>query len=168
MSIAAFEVQNVMPLEDNDYYDTVLRLINCARYRIWGHVFLSDVRLYHDPELRARAIYKALAYALWRGVDVRLVIGQSKVPDIFVANLTASFYADELRIPIRLFNQKNTHSKYILFDSNQSIIGSHNWTDRGLFSSIESSVLITSAEIASSLELDFNKSWIESGELPHD
>ena len=157
---------------NNDSYLPVLRdSIDQARQRFWASIFIMDARLGTDLQLQVRQIIDALTYACWRGVDVRILLGSSTTQDIATANLTTARVLAARGIPVRCFasqSEGGTHSKYYLTDSDQLVLGSHNWTEEAFCRHINSAMALRSPELAEQLAQKFLRHWERSSEVAAD
>lgn len=162
----AREINEIWPLRNHDYYIFLLSAISQAKKRIWGNIFIIDVTVSSDQRLFVRKLINSLGFAKWRGVDVRIIVGKSEsTPDIQIANTTSAQYMKLCNIDVKSFyNPKNqsTHSKYIIFDSEIIVLGSHNWTHGGFANHIEDSVAIRSLGLCKNLEVEFQNIWNSS------
>ena len=159
----AFSVTEAIPLKDEDYYWFVLDEIHRAKRRIWMSIFIMDVTRESDPEQRVRSLIRALRDASWRGVKVRVMTGD--VYDIFSireSNKIARQFLRTRRIVARRHpspGRSGTHDKYILFDDDLVVLGSHNWTDRAFRQNLEDSIAVKSRDVASAIEKEFLSNW---------
>ncbi|MEL7042951.1 MAG: phospholipase D-like domain-containing protein [Pseudomonadota bacterium] len=165
MSVPAFAGGTAAPLFDRDLAPYLLTAFADAHSRIWANMFFADVRLYEDPNRVVRDLLDELAYAAWRGVDVRLVISPTDAEDMEAGNGTSAFYLDGQGVDVRWFRRdgfRSTHSKTVIIDHDLSVIGSCNWTDRGLTRSVEAGLMVNSTDIASAMTEDFLRTWDSS------
>jgi len=171
MSKLAFPVESVVPLHDEDYGAYLLEAIRASKLRIWASIFIVDVRFLEDRERRVRTVLQELSFARWRGVDVRLVLGDSdRSAAIHVANGTSRRYADSLGVPVRTFRhaRQSTHSKYVVIDDHSVLVGSQNWTHGAFGDYAEDAVAVRSSDLNTQLALDFEEAWLSaaSGDEP--
>ena len=132
----SFEASAAVPLRDGDYHPFLLESLRRSTRRVWASIFLVDVRRAYDVERKVRAIVEELVLAKARGVEVRILVGDSATSGAIreigrVARLY--FRAHHLfarRHPAR--GERGMHDKYVLIDSDLSIVGTHNWTPSAL------------------------------------
>jgi len=156
-------VHRVVPLADSAYHPYVLSAIRRAHWRVWASIFIIDPRTDSDPTRRVRSLLLALAEAKEYGLSVRLLVGDSEsAAGIRYRNSVAQKYARDLGIRVRRHtggNRSSTHDKYVLVDSDELIVGSHNWTHRALDESHEDSWAIVSREMSIWKTLEFQRHW---------
>lgn len=166
MSYGIYNIDSVLPLSNEEYFNHVSSLIRKASSRIWVMMFIVDIRLMRDPYLCVRHLCDELVYAKWRNVDVRLIVGTlGRTHDINFANLTSSLYLSKKGIPVRFFESKyksSLHSKYIVADYDRILLGSHNWTHGGFFGHIEDSISVHSKPLNQILSMEFEENWKSS------
>jgi phosphatidylserine/phosphatidylglycerophosphate/cardiolipin synthase-like enzyme len=165
MTIPAYSIFSATPLGNEDYFPFLLDRFDTARSQIWASIFIVDARIYRDPKLSIRTAIERLAYARWRNVDVRILVGTSDTPEIYIANLTSALYMQQKGLDVRFFrspHKHSLHSKYVVIDRNAAIVGSHNWTHNAFHSSTEDSIAINSPDLAISLVKEFEVNWQSS------
>ncbi len=128
-----------------------VHLIDVARERLW----LTTP--YFVPD---QAVASALRLAVWRGVDVRVLIPAR--PDHRTVFLSSSLHAREaVRAGIRVFRYQPgfLHQKVLLVDSDTALVGSMNLDSRSFRLNFEISALNVdrafAGEVALMLEADF-------------
>lgn len=167
MSFSAYRIEKVLPLRNKEYFDFLNGKVQEARKRVWAAIFIINPTVPSDEFLEIRALLKRLAYARWRNVDVRVLVGTSGVRDIRVANDTAYAYLKDLGIPVRTFVgklSKSLHSKYVIIDDAITVVGSHNWTPGAAASGVnnEDSLAVYSDEMNLVLRDEFILNWENS------
>jgi phosphatidylserine/phosphatidylglycerophosphate/cardiolipin synthase-like enzyme len=169
MNIAAYSVVSTVPLQGEDYLPYILDKIDSARTRIWASIFIIDARIQNDPFRSVRSAIEKLAYAAWRNVDVRVVVGSATIEEIYIACLTSAYYMKKQGINVRQYaslgKRKSTHSKYLLFDDDLVVIGSNNWEHEAFHGAVESSLAVESQGLAESLSREFSAVWQTSEEV---
>lgn len=121
-----------------------VQLVNSARQRVW----LTTPYLVPDS-----ALVSALRLAVFRGVDVRILIPSR--PDHRTVFLASTLYAHEaVRSGIRVFRYQPgfTHQKVILIDDDTAGIGSMNLDNRSLRLNFEVSALNIDVTFAREVE----------------
>lgn len=163
IEIPGYPIERAIPLFSHNYYRYLGQALSNARLRIWASIFLVDARVRHDPHLLVRGIFRRLAAAKQRNLDVRILIGGiSDNHQLRISNLTSIAYLQTLRIPTREFrapNRNSTHSKYILVDNDTTIVGSHNWTNSAFTKNLENSVAVLAEPLARDLQNEFEINW---------
>ena len=161
-------IRSARLLQNADYVDRLLTLIAGAKARFYAHVFLVDCRLQADAAKAVRRVIRALAAAVERGVEVKLLVGDSRTaPEISLANRTSAAYSHALGIPTRLVDvsgKTSTHCKYVIVDGEVFVTGSHNWEPRAFTAYIEDSVEVSSPALAAELEQAFKTEWLASAQ----
>jgi len=169
MNIPTYPVHSAIPLHDSNYLPYILNKIDSANTRVWASVFIIDARVHNDELRSVRTVIDKLAYAAWRNVDVRVIVGTATVEDIYVACLTSSYYMKERGIAVRTYasphRRKSTHSKYMLFDEDLIVVGSNNWTHNSFHLAVNSSLAVESEGLSESISREFNAIWQTSNEV---
>lgn len=159
----AFKIEKVVPLRDKDYYWFVLEQIRSAKKRIWASIFLIDVYRSSDPFLEVRTLVKELAYAKKRGVNVRLITGRStRNPIIREMNMITRTFMRTKGLTVRYYRdapKPRIHDKFVIFDDDLFVLGSHNWMSDGFNESAEDSVAVYSLGLTKRLEQEFLSTW---------
>jgi len=154
-------------LSNQDYFFHVLDRIGRARESIRAAVFIVDVCPSRGGEV-AKRLLDALGRACWLGLDVRVIVGRSRENRTIDLMDRLSFrYLRELELPVRVANpprRSSLHSKYVLFDEDEAVLGSHNWAHFDLFGSRQTSVAVRSVHLARQLGSRFDELWASSDE----
>lgn len=161
MKFPYFQGERALRLSDEDYYVFLLDKIRSSSKSIYATIFIIDV--FHDRWGKIKRILDEIAYAKWRGIDVKIVIGHSnKSLSIDIPDRMSFRYLRDRDIPIKFSNPPDDyslHSKYVIFDDNLVVAGSHNWAHLDIFMSKEDSVAIYSKDITINFIHEFNKLW---------
>jgi len=161
MGFPYFQCERALRLSDEDYYVFLLDKIRNSSKSIYATIFIIDV--FHDRWGKIKRILDEIAYAKWRGVDVKIVIGHSnKSLSIDVPDRMSFRYLRDRGIPIKFSNPPDDyslHSKYVIFDDNLVVAGSHNWAHLDIFMSKEDSVAVYSKDVAINFIDEFEKLW---------
>ena len=172
MHIPTYPLRSATPLQGSEFLPYVLDRVDAARVRIWASVFIVDARAGKDPFRSVRALIDKLAYAAWRNVDVRVVVGSATIEDIYVACLSSAYYMTQKGIKVRGYasshGRRSTHSKYLLFDEDLVVVGSSNWSHNAFHQAINSSLAVESDGLAESLSREFRAIWQSSREIAHE
>ena len=142
-----------------NFVQATLKRIHSAEERIW--VMLYVLRREHSGTGPVTQLVEALAKAQQRGVDVRVVLDQSKrwqSDEIEGKNTDAAAWLGDLGIPVLIDElTQRTHAKALLIDDDWVIIGSHNWTMSALAYNVELSVMLHDAELAELVAKEFQQ-----------
>ena len=145
-----------VPLNDREYFRTVIELIDSANFSV--HAIVYDVNYYPDyPESPSNILLSALEEAAGRGVDVRFITDETPTEKPVITILKENGVGMK-------FDSKDitTHAKLIIIDSKIVIIGSTNWSYYSIDKNHEANVLINSASLARKFESYFESIWSES------
>ncbi|MEW6723022.1 MAG: phospholipase D family protein [Candidatus Micrarchaeota archaeon] len=108
--------------------------------------------------MSSRDVVDALGRARARGVDVRIILERNVLggenAEIY-RELSAKGFA--VRYASKAF--KLTHSKFIIVDGNEVLVGSHNLSNSALFSNREASVIVRDAAIVGEFSEIFEGDW---------
>jgi len=130
-------------IRNSIYLTTAIDLINSAQSSIFVQMFF-----FTSPEgnMPGQRLLAALRDAVTRGVDVRLILDNDIESDYHQASIINDESKEELRqrsIPFRTDSVgTTTHSKIMLVDDAQLLIGTHNWTTNAMYRIDETSVYV--------------------------
>lgn len=159
MNYPCFQANKALRLQDDDYYFFLMDKIRHASRRIYAAIFIVD--LYYDRLGKIKGILEEMAYAKWRGLDIKMVLGHSDKNMLIDITDRLSFkYFRDRGIPVRFSNPTgdySLHSKYVIFDDELVVVGSHNWSHLDIFMSKEDSAAVYSRDMA----IDFANEFIE-------
>jgi len=162
----AYSATESQLLVNRDYYDYVVKSIDNAKIRIWISMFIINATVFGDKYLMIRRLIKGLEYAKWRNVDVKIMLGISEISQLWLPNSTSMHYLTNLGLETREFNTQyrtSNHSKFILFDDNLIIAGSHNWSAKSLAGiHNEISIVLNSEDVSRVLSTEFLNNWNQS------
>ncbi len=162
----AFQIQQVVPLNERDYLPFMHWAIQVALRRIWVCQFHISLYSYDDVELEVRGLIKQLASAAERHIDVRVLIDQAQGnAQLHKINQQACLMLDVLGVNGRTYSghKASIHAKYMLVDDELAIIGSHNFSHRALCQHREASLAITSPDLTTRLSRHFGYEWYQAG-----
>ena len=151
-----------------NFVQQTLYQIQQAEKRIW--VMLYVLRREQSGTGPVTQLIEALVEAQQRGVDVRIVLDQSKrwkSDEIEGKNSDSVDWLNDLGLPVLLDDlSRRTHAKSVIIDDQWVIIGSHNWTMSALAYNVELSVLINDTAMVELVETEFQQipGWLHSGE----
>ncbi len=127
----------------NATHDTFLIAVNQAKHR----VFITTPYLIPGPAIQA-----ALRTAVFRGVDVRLLVPRN--PDVYLTRLAGrSFYPDLLAVGVRIFEYLpgTLHQKLWVFDDELAAVGSANLDTRSFRLNFEACCFVQSRSVNAEL-----------------
>jgi len=162
MELPVYKTEKIIPLGNEDYYNYLLNCINNANRRLYASIFILNALIKDDKELQVRNLIKALSYAKWKNVDVKILTGNSINCNIKLMVETTANYIKELGIPVKQYSskmRKSLHSKYVIVDDEIVIVGSQNWSHNAFSLSNEDAVAIYSKEQNIILNDEFQKLW---------
>lgn len=162
MNFSCYRINKAITLRNEQYFTFLNGMIQRSKKRIWAAIFIVNPIVHEDFHLTVRNLLKELSYAKWRNVDVRVLIGISNNFGIGIANETAYSYLLDLGVPARKYigkYRKSLHSKYVLFDDELIVCGSHNWTSGAAHQHEEDSIAVYSEELNLLLRDEFILHW---------
>jgi phosphatidylserine/phosphatidylglycerophosphate/cardiolipin synthase-like enzyme len=150
-------------VSDEAYLNTLRQLIDQTQRRCLCSIFIVDPAPKRDPELLVNAVLMDLRSALWRGVDVRLLIGGSR-SNLDIAELATAVrkWAIENGLPCKWLTStpvRGSHRKIVVADD-WVLSGSHNWSPGAFGGQKQDSVLLDSAGLAERAEHLFMQQWL--------
>ncbi|NQT29550.1 MAG: hypothetical protein HQ596_03150 [Candidatus Saganbacteria bacterium] len=147
----------IIPLNGRDYFTKTLEEINQAQESIYIVMYLIDI---DEKDLNGpvRGLISALNDASIRNVEVTVILEENK------KNKEASLLLTSAKVQFGVPGQF-IHSKVVIIDETDSILGSHNWTKAALCGNIETSVLIKDPAFSKKLLSKF--SGIRKSEAPN-
>jgi hypothetical protein len=138
----------VYVLTNNNYYYSIKSDLENANETILVAMY-SMIYDPDDPFDWANDLITELVYAKERGVNVTVIIEYRTYWDHMDRNLEAYDYLLAQNVSVRLDYEADTdHMKLVIIDDNIVYIGSHNWSESGLYYNHETSVKIVSEDIA--------------------
>ena len=164
MKVASLGAVNAdVALVHDETYPQVLRdMIRNAQTYLFASVFIVEICPARDPDLMVDGVLRMLRGALWRGVDVRLIIGGSRNNlQIAEISLMAESLAKRYALPAKWLTKLNvqgSHAKFVVAD-NRVLLGSHNWSPGAFSGQVQDSVFLRDQGIASRLREIFLEQW---------
>lgn len=154
-------------IPDEKYYLTIKSLISKAKKSCLASLFIVDIKGHNDPDLKVYQVLKSLQAAIWRGVEVKLLIGGSR-KNLLIAESAqvARDVALSMEIDCKWLTSQDvrgSHSKVVVIDD-FVLCGSHNWSAPAFSGQIQDSILIESAALASYSRDLFEKQWLRKKE----
>ncbi len=162
-------VTRVKGVFNTDYYPTALSMIRSAKKSV--HLIMFAVK-YYEGKHQTDTLLMELRNAGRRGADVRVVLEGGD--DEFLgkafkkeAQQVANFLEQGGYVDVRFDPRwRTTHSKLLVVDGHNILVGSTNWTTQALTSNNESNALIVGH--INDFENYFEKVWKESHEPGED
>ncbi len=154
------EAIDVTPLNDTDYLPQVKKALQEARESIY--VVMFAMRVGGGQANPVNSLVQELINARQRGVRVKVILERSKAAGgLGDANRQAYSLLKGAGIEVTLDSPEvKTHNKLLIIDRQITIVGAHNWTQDGLLSQDETSVLIRSRRVAQEfLRYFYEKRW---------
>ena len=138
----------IYTLTDREYYYSIIDDVRNANYSVMVAMY-SIVYDSEDTFDWANDLIRELIYARERGVNVTVILEYRTYWNYMDENLDAYNYLSANGVNILLDNDTETdHMKLVIIDDYIVYIGSHNWSESGLYYNRESSIKIVSPEIA--------------------
>jgi phosphatidylserine/phosphatidylglycerophosphate/cardiolipin synthase-like enzyme len=133
-------------LPDDRYLPSLLRVIEGAKQSILGTMFVFSEQKSEAPA--QKAILKALASAVQRGVYVYLVLHVPETPTntLLEEHSNRAEFLRRLGVDVRLGRpERPMHAKLFVVDQSRVLLGSHNWSEGSLGGTRvhEASLLVT-------------------------
>lgn len=165
--IEALEEQHSSPkplgriLFDHQYQPFVDQLLKEAKIRIYINMFFF--RFLDEPSYVTDSLVGSLISFAEQGGEVKVLIEGGDVndnPDTSDANSELYRFLSKTKAEVRYdTDEKATHSKLVLVDTEHIVIGSHNWTAGSFYQYDDTSAYIKSPELAKYYENLFKKRW---------
>ncbi|MET4638020.1 phospholipase D-like domain-containing protein [Mycetocola sp. 2940] len=148
---------------DEEYPLRVREMLGGAGQRCLVSMFIVDAGSRSEA---VNDIVLALEAALWRGLDVRIVLGGSRTNQrIAEATAGAAQVFHDRSIPVRWLAaqpRRGSHAKLVIADDSV-LVGSHNWSAGAFSGQHQDSVRFDSPALASYFTAHFNAQWIRAG-----
>jgi phosphatidylserine/phosphatidylglycerophosphate/cardiolipin synthase-like enzyme len=146
-------------VSDNQYPLALLDLLSKAQRRCLASIFIVDTSGMSAPLDDVIAALEALA---WRGLDIRILLGGSRInmPIAETAAGSARVFEDR-RVACRWLTsqpRRGSHTKFVVIDD-LVLLGSHNWSSGAFRGQHQDTVLVKSADLAALLSGFFNEQW---------
>lgn len=161
--LGAAQAANGGLLINDAYVDSAKALIDDAAISVSLMVFLGTAAANDGLDPGPLQLVEAMEAAAARGVDVRAILDQDDggepYKSFFINRpLLERFKAGGVQVK---FDEKDIllHSKVLVVDQSQVIVGSHNWTRTGFNNTHEMSVTADSAPVATEYQQRFDVLW---------
>lgn len=148
-----------IPILGNEYRAVAGWSITHAESSVLVATFLFSLGLRDDRELHVRSLVRLLHDAVWRGVDVRVLLS---APEAESQRRSAAIAEEFLRnrgVATRVLRDPAQHLKFMIVDEHTAIIGSHNWTPSALGRNFEASILVKDGTVARDGARLFHELW---------
>lgn len=149
---------------DNEYFSVALNEIKHAKKTI--DLMMFELVYYPGRKGPSNQLINALINAKKRGVKVRILIegGERFLGNRFVRKVRRTIdYIEPFGIDIRRDpGGRTTHSKLLIVDTSNVLVGSTNWSYYSLTKNHETNVFISSKELAKEFTRYFSKIWSKS------
>jgi phosphatidylserine/phosphatidylglycerophosphate/cardiolipin synthase-like enzyme len=147
-------------LSDERYPAALVDLLRAARNRCLVSMFIVDTSGMTTAVVDE--IIASLEAAVWRGLDVRVILGGSRInwPIAETAAGSARIFHDR-QIPSRWLTsetRRGSHMKTVVVDDTV-LVGSHNWSVGAFAGQHQDTVLVSSPELAAYLSGLFDEQW---------
>jgi len=158
------DIAVALPLVGRDYAYTVPRLIDAAAERVSITIYQSSYT--PGKPTKPDLIINALLRAQARGVKVKALINFTGAASNTKTNNSLAQCLIENKVAVRAARSGYlVHGKVVIIDTECSVLGSHNLTQRGLWHNYEASVAVHNTPVAESLEAWFDWLWNVCGEV---
>jgi phosphatidylserine/phosphatidylglycerophosphate/cardiolipin synthase-like enzyme len=161
MKYQLYQGKEIIKLSREDYYYFLIDELKNAKKRIFAVIFIVD--LLNDPTGKVIRILEEFSYAVWRGLEVKLIVGHSNNSfEIDMCGRAIKKYGDMIGIPSKFAKhdtEERIPAKHIIIDDNLIVYGSHNWTTQDIFKNREESFAILSRDTVIALSKEFKKLW---------
>lgn len=144
-------------VENEQFIGTFSTLVDRSEQSLCCAYYISSIPTMGPASTLLRKMYNALARASYRSVDVRFILGWPTNFQNQMKNLVTARYLAERGIDTRIAPE--LHAKFSVFDSNFSLVGSHNLNTGGLTENLETSLLIRSRNTADALKMAYELIW---------
>lgn len=155
-----------LPLVDNEFRTMASWCIANANKSIFIATLLFNLDPKQDRDLHVRKFTRALCDARWRGVDVKLLLGVPSGVSQARGNRISAQYLTQRGLKVRCLRNPEHHLKFMLFDAEALILGSHNLTPSAVARNFETSVFIKDEALSVDVARIFDSFWAQS--TPYD
>jgi hypothetical protein len=147
-------VVSIQPLLTPDNYaEHALKLIQSATQRVWFQNQYINFRGTNDDFAEFRLLVGALKEKIDNGLEVRIICRDMMKQESLDVLVALDFPKDVFRF------QPACHNKTIIVDDSVVMFGSHNWSNEGVKTNRDASLLFDDADIAKYLAQVFDYDW---------
>lgn len=144
-------------LNFSNYQSLIVSKINKAKKRVW----ICTPYLLIPEEIKNQLICSAI-----KGVDVRIMVPNLPDDKKYILTMNRNSYEPLLDANIKIYEYCGfLHSKAIIIDDEETIIGSNNMDFRSLIINFETSIIIKSKKLNASMRKEFEKDISNSIEI---
>ncbi len=147
------------PWEAEEAENKIIDLIENAKYYVYVEMYLWGNSSNDDL---AKNISDALADAVSRGVDVKVILDEYNVND------AAETYLESRGVEVKRESGDGIlHSKYFVIDDKYAVIMSANLKYYNFYSDYNNIVIINNTRLAQNLKIEFQEKWSGSSGVFH-
>ncbi|CCD95596.1 hypothetical protein BRAO375_450002 [Bradyrhizobium sp. ORS 375] len=145
---------SVQPLLTPDNYaENVIKLIKSAKESVWFQNQYINFRGTADDFPEFKLLIGALKDKIDKGLDVRIICRDMMKQESLDVLVALGFPKDVFRF------QPACHNKTIIIDGKTVVFGSHNWSNEGVKTNRDASLIFADPEIAAYLAQVYDYDW---------
>jgi phosphatidylserine/phosphatidylglycerophosphate/cardiolipin synthase-like enzyme len=166
--VALLDAERVDLLWGGDALPAVVAGVERAGERIEVTMFILELVAGSEVHGRVRDLLDAVVRAAHRGVLVRVLVDdpRDEATRLVLNELAAQYLlAADVEVRYDVSEEASNHSKYVLIDDGEAIVGSGNWSAGGLLGNVEAGVRVLSPPLCRQLRARFDRDWA-LGRLP--
>jgi hypothetical protein len=147
-------VVSVQPLLTPDNYaENALKLIQSAQKSVWFQNQYINFRGTSDDFAEFKVLVGALKDKIDKGLDVRIICRDLMKEESLDVLVAMGFPKEKFRF------QPACHNKTVIIDGNVVMFGSHNWSNEGVKTNRDASLIFDDKEIAAYLAQVYEYDW---------
>lgn len=154
-------LKGVTVIDDTAYLYFVTKALSKAKKRIY--IIMFFMRFEEEGKYPTDDLIEQLVQAKQRGVNIKIVLDKDAEGEVYGSRIINQevyrFFKKQGIEVVFDFEDKVTHSKVVIIDDKQVIIGSHNWTAGSFFAYDDKSLYIESREFNKLVSDRFLKLW---------
>lgn len=140
-------------LTPDNYAENALKVINSAEKSVWFQNQYINFRGTDDDFTEFKLLIGALKKKIDAGLDVRIICRDMMKQESLDVLIALDFPKEVFRF------QPACHNKTIIVDGKTVMFGSHNWSNEGVKSNRDASLIFNDAEIAAYLATVYDYDW---------
>jgi hypothetical protein len=140
-------------LTPDNYAENALKLIRSAKQSVWFQNQYINFRGTNEDFTEFRLLVDALKQKIDAGLDVRIICRDMMKQESVDVLVALGFPRDVMRF------QPACHNKTIIVDGKVVMFGSHNWSNEGVKTNRDASLIFYDAEIAGYLAKVYDYDW---------
>lgn len=145
---------SVQPLLTPDNYaEKVIKLIKSAKESVWFQNQYINFRGTEDDFPEFKLLIGALKEKIDKGLDVRIICRDMMKQESLDVLIALGFPKEAFRF------QPACHNKTIIIDGKTVVFGSHNWSNEGVKTNRDASLIFADQEIAAYLAQVYDYDW---------